>query len=66
MTKWSLLVERPSLRGTVAFHDTGRTFETTDAAAAHAYVMAEQGKDGRSYAAAPFKPGLLRRLFGLG
>lgn len=68
--KYSLFVERVSLRGTVDFHDTGRTFEAADAASAHDAVMAEQVKDGRSYSAVPAQEGVMaaagrviRRLF---
>jgi hypothetical protein len=52
--RYSLLREHKSLRGEVAFHDTGRTFEADDP---HAYLVALQEKDGCSYAAMPAQAG---------
>jgi hypothetical protein len=52
---WSLLKERPSMRGVVDFYDTGKTFEADDP---HAYLVALQEKDGCSYSAQPAEEGM--------
>lgn len=53
--RWSLLKEYKSLRGVVAFRDTGTVFEADDA---HAHLTALRERDGCSYSAQPAPQGL--------